>query len=366
MRFYTILIVATILLAGIGVAKCHKKISSDLRPITSPVPHKSTSFSEYREFLENIEDLIVFISIDKGRRGIFGVSPDGMRIFQILELTETSRVTGMDWSPRTRKIALGLANRTRSDIFLIDLENYVLYNVTKDTSFGGSEPRWSPDGTRLAYVCGDYEPDICIIHSDGSGYVQLTSHPSRDINPSWSPDGMSIVYQTSRGGLSDIYIINLQDQTEHDLTLGISQNAQPAWSPDGKMLLFQSDRSGSMDIFLISLKDSSVINITNNEALDVDPRWSPDGKAIAFRSDRDGEWDLFLMKLDENSLMNLTMGWGPVFTYDWSPDGRYLVFSSGHSGNGKIYKVNIVNRKVTQITYGPSNDMAPLWISLKK
>jgi len=365
MRLYTLMIVAIFLLVAIGGIRCSGKVSPDLSPVVSPTTERLTFFSPLTSFPE-ISEVILFISLREGHSSIYGVSPDGTKTFQILGLTETFRVTGhMDWSPSAKKVAFGLAQGTRSDIFVADLMSSTLHNVTAATASGGSEPRWSPDGVHLAYVCGDYEPDICIISPDGSGYVQLTFHPSRDINPSWSPNGRAIAYQTSRRGLSDIYIINLEDQTEQDLTLGISQNAQPTWSPNGEVILFQSDRNGSMDIFTISLKDSRVTNMTHNEALDVDPKWSPDGNFIAFRSNRDGEWDLFLMRPSQNNPVNLTAGWGPVFTYDWSPDGRYLVFASGRTGNSKIYKVSIESREVVQLTYGPSNDMGPLWISLK-
>lgn len=316
----------------------------------------------------DISDIILFVSVSRqsGASSIYGVSTNGAVMFHILEILSPYRIVGhLDWSADKRMIAFSLANGARSDIFIMDLMNSALYSVTSGTRFGGVEPRWAPNGTRLAYVCGEYEPDICMIGSDGTNYTQLTSHPSRDIAPSWSPDGSAIAYQTSRGGLSDIYVLNLTKMTERDMTGGISQNAQPSWSPDGKYILFQSDRDGSMDIFVVPVEGGQAMNLTNNKALDVDPQWSPNGELIAFRSNRSGEWDLFIMRRDGSGLINLTAGWGPVFTYAWSPDGRYLAFASSHTGNSDIYMVSIKNREIVRLTNQDTEDMAPIWISLK-
>lgn len=367
--FPMVAIIIVVLMSGTG---CAGKVASLTGQTAIPTPTiESLPFSSplIMPLAATDSELILFISFGEGHPSIYAVSPDNKdkSAFQILRLPEGFQVTGhMDWSPSAKKVAFGLTRGERSDIFVADLINLTIHNITAATAFGGSEPRWSPDGGHLAYVCGDYEPDICLIRPDGNDYAQLTFHPSRDINPSWSPDGTAIAYQTSRGGLSDIYVLNVKDRTERDLTLGISQNAQPAWSPNGEAILFQSDREGSMDIFVISLKDNRTINLTRNEALDADPQWSPNGEYIAFRSNRNGEWNLFVMKRDGSDLINLTAGWGPVFTYTWSPDSRSLAFASGHQSDNKIYKVSIDDRKVVQLTFGSSEDMVPLWIALKK
>lgn len=351
----------------VGVTSCALRSSPTVSPIPS-IPLLEEPFaSPLVKPLTNIEEGILFISFQDEYSGIYAVSPDGEMVVPILRIPKSSRILGpLDWSATKKQIAFSIAQGARNDLFGVDLMTSALYNVTEETPFGGVEPRWSPDGTRLAYVCGEYEPDICVIDADGGSYAQLTSHPSRDINPSWSPDGSAIAYQTSRGGLSDIYVLDLENLTERDLTRGISQNARPSWSPDGEAILFQSDRDGSMDIFVISLTDLQSVNLTNNPALDVDPQWSPNGEFIAFRSNRDGEWDLFVMKRDGSDLINLTKGWGPVFTYAWSPDNRFIAFSSGHKGNSDIYKVDVRSGDVAQLTHHPGESMTPLWISFSK
>lgn len=363
-------------LTMVGAAGCALKPSPTVSPLKpSPTVSQMLSIplaeepltSPLVKSLPDVDDSILFISFQDESPGIYAVSPDGEMLVPIVRMPRSSRIAGpLDWSATRKQIAFSVAQGARNDLFVADLMTSALYNVTGEIPFGGVEPRWSPDGTRLAYVCGEYGPDICVIDADGSDYVQLTSHPSWDINPSWAPDGSAIAYQTNRGGLSDIYVLGLGNLTEQDLTRGISQNVRPSWSPGGEAILFQSDRDGSMDIFVISLSDFQTVNLTGNKALDVDPQWSPDGEFIAFRSDREGEWAIYVMKRDGSNLMNLTAGWGPIFNYTWSPDSRSIAFASEHKGNSDIYKVDVRSGSVTQLTHHPAADIAPLWISLSK
>lgn len=359
-------IIAILIFGVVGVTRCAPKPLLTTSPITSPASTERFLSSPLLKPIQDDGEFILFISFRDRSPNIYAISPDGAKEYPVLALPSSVRVTGqLDWTAANknkRLIAFSLVQGVRSDVFVADLATSNLYNITGQTPSGGIEPRWSPDGTRLVYVCGDYEPDICIIGIDGGGYAQLTSHPSRDINPSWSPDGLAIAYQTSRSGLSDIYLLELENLKERNLTQGKSQNAQPSWSPDGKLILFQSDRDGSMDIFVISTDGTYIGNLTSSKALDVDPKWSPDGELIAFRSNRDGSWDLFVMKRDGRELRNLTYGRGPVFTYAWSPDSRYIAFASGYGGNSDIFKVDIKSGEIIQLTKHPAEDMAPLWI----
>ena len=47
---------------------------------------------------------------------------------------------------------------------------------------------WSPDGTRIAFEChGEIYEEICLMNADGSGRLNLTNNPSRDLTPVWRP-----------------------------------------------------------------------------------------------------------------------------------------------------------------------------------
>jgi len=86
---------------------------------------------------------------------------------------------------------------------------------------GGSSPRWSPDGARVAYE-GSFGVlyDILVVNADGSGLVNLTNNPANDFDPVWSPDGSRIAYVSDRDGFNryEIYVINADGSAQTRLT----------------------------------------------------------------------------------------------------------------------------------------------------
>jgi Tol biopolymer transport system component len=311
----------------------------------------------------DVEELIVFVSFRDGELAIYGVLPDGTGPFQILSIPRPGQIIPpLDWSESAQRLAFTITTGGRSDIFTINPIRGGLHNVTGELEFSSTEPRWSPDGTRIAFACGDFEPDICVINSDGTNFSQLTTFPF----PDWSPDGSAIVFQSSKGGLAGLYIIQLDSLKELTLTDENYQSAGPDWSPRENRIVFHSARTEVMDIYTISSDGSELINLTQSNSTDVDPQWSPDGSMIAFRSDRTGDWNLFVMRKDGSNLINVTEGYGPVYTFSWSPDARFLVFTSNATGNTDIYTVSVDGGDVTNLTRHPSADAFPLWIRIRK
>jgi TolB protein len=83
-----------------------------------------------------------------------------------------------------------------------------------------------------------------------------------------------------------------------NLTENRNNDWNPSWSPDGKRIAFQSDRKGDLENFDIYVMGADGMNqqkLTNNRAWDGSPSWSPDGERIVFWSDRDGNADIYVM-----------------------------------------------------------------------
>src|SRR5207237_264173 len=133
---------------------------------------------------------------------------------------------------------------------------------------------------------------IAFTGSGGIGVVNpdgVNPHPVATAaggeNPSWSPDGQRIAYQTDAGGDFDIMSVAADGSgSPVPLTFGISNDIDPAYSPDGTRLAFASDRTGDNELFVKTL-GGSLLQLTHvPDASDTQPTWSPDGTRIAFTS----------------------------------------------------------------------------------
>jgi serine/threonine protein kinase/Tol biopolymer transport system component len=116
----------------------------------------------------------------------------------------------------------------------------------KDEGGGEGGTDFTPDG-RLVYVSrnGD-NTDLWIVNADGSAQKQLTANAAVDQYPRVSPDGRSIVFNsTPAGGLQHIWRIEVDGSNLVQLTDGAFSDYRGFWSPDGQWIYFTSWRSGN-------------------------------------------------------------------------------------------------------------------------
>ncbi len=75
-----------------------------------------------------------------------------------------------------------------ADIFILDLETNDTINITNNPRFKDAHPSWSPDDGQIAFVTNrDGNDEIYVMHADGSNPRNISNHPRRDWEPSWSP-----------------------------------------------------------------------------------------------------------------------------------------------------------------------------------
>jgi TolB protein len=177
-------------------------------------------------------------------------------------------------------------------------------------------PALSRDGKKLAFVAdpnnGNREIFIMPI---GGRPRQLTDNPGMDLQPTFSPDGKQVAFQSEREGHMLLMAVNADGTEETQLVDGDGWN--PVYSPDGKKLLFLSTRDGQTDIYLATLETKAVTRVTNTEDAEGCPVFSPDGSEVAFIATSDkGKKDIFVMALNGNGLRRVTTT-GNVVSFSW-------------------------------------------------
>ena len=142
----------------------------------------------------------------------------------------------------------------------------------------------------VAYASfGPLNSAIYIADADGSHERMVVGGSALDMNPSFSPDGASIVFTSRRHGSADIYRVRTDGSRLERLTDDPAFDDQAVMSPDGRSVAFVSSRSGQADVWILDLTSKRLRNLTNHPGGDYRPAWSPDGQWLAFTSDRDSD-----------------------------------------------------------------------------
>ena len=136
---------------------------------------------------------------------------------------------------------------------------------------------------------------------------QLTFGIGGKFNPRYSPDGTRLAYVLDMDGSESYHLVVFDFATSQhkDLTPNISHALQPnfCWSPDGQQLAFLSDQHGHFSAYIISVNggDAQLILDTGHPAWEVE--WSPDGKHLAVCCEMYGQdYGIFIVDLETNEI----------------------------------------------------------------
>ena len=216
-----------------------------------------------------------------------------------------------DWSPDGTKIAF-VSDREggREQIHVMDADGKNVIKLT-DLRVGINRPDWSPDGQKIAFYVPGPDWHIVVIDANGDNRVRLEGQAA---GPSWSPDGSTIAFVSSRDGGNEIYVIDVDGRGRKRLTHDLAPKADPSFSPDGQRIAYVAaehlgpKQIGPGQIYVVGARGGKRERLTHNEENNWGPAWSPDGQVIAYYVIEDAEFHatIHLMTADGKYIRQLS------------------------------------------------------------
>jgi len=224
-------------------------------------------------------------------------------------------------------------------------------------------PRWSPDGSRIAFVrLGDAYSDLYVASSDGRDIRQLTrNRPAFTpgsyqyvqnavwaLSPAWSPDGTAIVYVSDLNTVKNyLWLIPSDGGTPQRIepSTRLDDNVdQPSFAPDGTRIVFvhrvtrEDGLQRRTDLWIADLRSGQLTPLVQGGDGQYAPVWSPDGQWIAFVGRHGDANDLFVVSANGGVPVRLTDS-GLVAAPTWSPRGDAIAFLQLEQDRFAVYTV---------------------------
>lgn len=235
-------------------------------------------------------------------------------------------------------------------------------------------PALSPDGKEIAFFSEKnfYFIDLYLADATSGKIKRRLAKSSYSTNyetfrfitsaVSWSPNGKFIALAAKHGAKDDIVVLDVARNKEvHRIELDLNGVTTPAWSPDGSQLVFTGYAGGLSDLFVVNVDGSNLRRLTNDKYADLQPVWSPDGKSIAFTTDRGPETNFTTLRIGNNQIATYDVATGRITLLpgmehgnnaspQWSPDGGDIAFVSDRTGVSNVYLYNLAEQRAYQIT----------------
>ena len=249
------------------------------------------------------------------------------------------KITGIPGVFSTR-ISYISKNKGRYSLNVADADGFNAQSVV-----GSPQPlisaRWSPDGTKFAYVSFEKKKPIIYIQSLITGQrTVLANFKGNNSSPAWSPDGKRLAIVLTYNANSQIYLIDPDGSNLKPLIQSAHIDTEPVWSPDGKFIYFTSDRGGRPQIYKVPSSGGEPQRISFEGNQNLNPNISPDGKMLTYVMQDEGRFRVVLHDLQSGQITKITDGpfdEAPKF----APNGHVVLYAHKINGSGELSTVSI-------------------------
>jgi dipeptidyl aminopeptidase/acylaminoacyl peptidase len=289
-----------------------------------------------------------------------------------------------------------MTDKARPTIWLVDVATGQQRPLEAGSS-SYSSPRWSPDGTRLAYVAADGgAPQLYVRWMSNGESAKITGLPDSPDTIAWSPDGRRIAYSMFvpdegmrlgsappkpdgakwadplefisavtyrfdgagyfKPGYTHIFWVPAEGGAPTQLTFGAvnAGGGQIAWTPDSRSVLFGANMSktwerdlNESEVYRVSINGGAPVALTDRKGPDGTPAVSPDGRMIAYTGADDigtayRDTKLYVMNIDGSNKRMLAGSFDrSVGNPVWSSDGRSIYVLYDDHGSNRVARIGL-------------------------
>lgn len=218
----------------------------------------------------------------------------------------------------------------------------------------GSTPKWSPDGSRVAFVGRYWDPNIQVLNLADLSVSNLTNDPAFDWEPAWSPNGSTIAFVSDRTGTAELYRMNDDGTGLVRLTTAVGFNGRFAWSPDGRTIALAREVAGETDLYSIHPDGSGIVRLTSGLGGVGGFAWSSDSTRIVF----DCATDVCVINADATGFARLTTSSGRNAIF--APGDGRIAFVTTAFGQAAEIAVRHEDGTIVRVAAGTPGT-APIW-----
>ena len=202
----------------------------------------------------------------------------------------------------------------------------------------GLYPRYSPDGTRVAFAVlqnigggGGNDADLWVLDVERGTRTRLTSEGNNRFYPVWSPDGSQLAFADGAGATNRVLLVSADGSGEPETLLDRNERQFPtSWAADGNLMTLQTEYPDTArDLYVLALDgDLTPEPFLATPFQERGASFSPDGQWIAYVSDESGQDEVYVRPYPgPGGQVIISTGGGEEAV--WGPDGSELFYRNG-------------------------------------